>query len=115
MDASELRIGNLVDLYGSVATIGRFDFNETPPKGLAMYKGSPIPLTEEWLFRLGFEKQNNAWIVKSDIKVHNIRGFQFSIWKDLTYNTGEISPPLEYVHQLQNLYFVLTGQELKQI
>lgn len=71
----------------------------------------PIPLTEEWLMKLGFFKYNNAWVLKEP--TGNMLDFGFSVWEDMTYNTAELKPPLDYVHQLQNLYFALTGEELR--
>ena len=46
MRVIDVRVGNLVDLYGTIATIQREDF---AGKGIAIDKGSPIELTEEWL------------------------------------------------------------------
>lgn len=85
----------------------------------------PIPLTEEWLVRFGFEK------IKShdfgDYEYHKfINGSEYLVWfTDYSISIGgsraEISKGLcyssdciiKYVHQLQNLYFALTGQELE--
>ncbi|MBS3993135.1 MAG: hypothetical protein KGZ87_05420 [Bacteroidetes bacterium] len=112
MDPKELRIGNLVE----------YNNNGHPVKITALginilyynidcysnYKSmNGIPLTEEWLLKLGFEK-NTGWdemiIYQKDgveiLKVYN--GFENGI--DVKINS---------VHQLQNLYFVLTGKELE--
>ena len=69
----------------------------------------PIPLTEEWLLKFGFEitkasvTHNHTFSI-DNFKVNNLlRGGQF--W----YREVE----LKYVHQLQNLYYALTGEELK--
>jgi hypothetical protein len=67
----------------------------------------PIPLTEEWLLRFGFEKDNELNFVKFSFKVH--------FWSSCnSYMYGWIGGNIElkYVHQLQNLYFSLTGKEL---
>ena len=74
-------------------------------------KIQPIPLTEEILLKFGFEKQHNEddfdyWFKKGfcdDILWEHSEGFCHS----LNYG-GDI----KYVHQLQNLYFSLTGEEL---
>jgi hypothetical protein len=66
----------------------------------------PIPLTEEWLVKFGFKKDEyyNA-IVKQPIELH----VQDNIyWCDILWNSMEI----KHVHQLQNLFFALTGEEL---
>jgi len=69
-----------------------------------------IPITEEWLFKLGFFKYNNAYVLEKPTE--NIMNFKFSIWNDFTYNSSEFPIELKYVHQLQNLYFALTQREL---
>ena len=71
----------------------------------------PIPLTEEWLLKFGFFKHNNAYVLEKPNE--NIMNFKFSIWSDFTYNSSEFPVELKYVHQLQNLYFALTGTHLK--
>lgn len=73
----------------------------------------PITLTEEWLIKLGFEKSKrtdkcyekglNIVISMADNKFRFITG---------NFVCQIILKELEYVHQLQNLYFALTEQEL---
>jgi hypothetical protein len=77
---------------------------------------NPIPLTEEWLTKFGFEKDKrsadyvqvyyfgenpvtNDWMIslKNTGKGFFYRNSHFSV---------------NYVHQLQNLYFALTKEEL---
>ena len=70
----------------------------------------PIPITEEWLLRFGFFKYNNAYVLQKPNE--NIINFKFSIWSDFTYNSSEFPVELKSVHQLQNLYFTLTGTHL---
>lgn len=65
----------------------------------------PIHLTEEWLLKFGF-RSNNGYPLKllcGYIKIRN------GVWF-FKYNKLDIE--LQYVHQLQNLYFALTGNEL---
>ena len=71
----------------------------------------PIPITEEWLLKFGFFKHNNAYVLEKPNE--NIMNFKFSVWSDFTYNSSEFPVELKYVHQLQNLYFALTGTHLK--
>ena len=81
----------------------------------------PIPLTEEWLINFGFEKAKHSHGYDCYIK----DGFDFDIvshgkyWVLATYTDESCANSLyfahgrfEYVHQLQNLYFALTGSEL---
>jgi hypothetical protein len=78
----------------------------------------PIPLTEEWLFELGFKKEEESNFYKKNI---NHKG---RIWINIQVDGGvgcEIGTLAGYsagfvdckhIHQLQNLYFILTGEEL---
>ena len=66
----------------------------------------PIPLTEEWLLRLGFESTNTYYFSKCNLHLQgDIRGFHLVI-------SRIDGIKVKYVHQLQNLYFALTGEEL---
>ena len=112
MKASELRIGNLVKdgndfekvtiYHLDCLSIGRCEFD-------------PIPLTEEWLEKSELKRHHydyycdtfmlreidgNEWIVKY---------YPEDMGSAKLINKGII---LKYVHQLQNLYFALTGEEL---
>lgn len=101
--ANELRIGNLV--LG--ASRGEFlivsgNLIEQIERGIVVV--GPITLTEEWLVRFGFTLRGN-YLSKGNFifqKRHNLW-----IWM------GVYLPEIKHVHQLQNLYFALTGQELK--
>ena len=68
----------------------------------------PIQLTEEWLLKFGFE------VYKFDHKENQYRfKDRLIVIRDnlfCDYGTGVI---IKHVHQLQNLYFALTGEELK--
>ncbi len=117
--ANELRIGNLVQrperlIIDALNEPKYYGVNITMLRDCEHYGKDwafeGIPLTKDWVKKFGFFKFNNAWVVT---KPNEGIKFQFSLWEDLSYNTGELKPPLEYVHQLQNLYFVLTGKELK--
>ena len=110
--AKELRIGNWVYVYGKnmQVTIG----------GLAVfqYDCKPIELNEEWLKRLGFEKVMDSITIYSVYEIQrdvdNIRHV-FEIMHDnrrLKFYLRGNHLEIKYVHQLQNLYFALTGEEL---
>ena len=116
MKVSELRIGNLVS-GGIVIKIEnnnvRVSDNYTEWDSICMSKGwlSGIPLTEEWLVKFGFNKQGN---------VFNINSYYCSFDADHPVWFGEegccmqhtIKENIKYVHQLQNLYFALTNEEI---
>jgi hypothetical protein len=112
MKANELRINNYLLNDGVVIKIdARSIFDIWNDEGLKNYQ--PIILTEEWLLKFGFTW--NGLISKGQyLTIFTPCG------KALVYNdnffifTGvTIETPIQYVHQLQNLYFALTGKELK--
>jgi hypothetical protein len=123
IQAQDLRIGNWV-------SNGQIEFQITSKDiyHLDVYVNrviaKPIPITPEWLERMGFA------IDKSNIKGETVyvkgkcmlteSGDLIIIngWLDdenLTYSGYEVNDAdnkYKYVHQLQNLYFALTGEEL---
>jgi hypothetical protein len=115
MKANELRIGNTINLHRkpiniSAGFIARYDFEEKNGFNL-LVSAEPIPLTEDWLLKLGFIEnpyddryELGSWYLNCD----KTRGI-LDIWPDNII--GEFVY-LQYVHQLQNLYFALTGTEL---
>jgi hypothetical protein len=72
---------------------------------------NPIPLTEEWLLKFGFEKQQDG-----DLTIYPGKNcYAFSEqWIHNGYPTSDSNALMKckYVHQLQNLFFALTGEEL---
>lgn len=112
---NELRIGNLIQ-EGKVEQIDN-SIDEIYYSGDGYYLSNyccnlnAIPLTKEWLLKLGFFKYNNAYVLEKPKE--NTMDFSFSVWQDMTYNSSEFPVKLDYVHQLQNLYFALIGSELQ--
>jgi hypothetical protein len=75
---------------------------------------SPIPLTAEWLERFGFEIDENGY-TKEEVHV-KCRDDKSVIYWDSEINRFPLchtGHKYEYVHQLQNLYFAMTGEELE--
>lgn len=123
MKASELRIGNYVadiwnpDIPRQVQSLA---------KNLCIYgplrckydKLLPIHLTEDWLLKFGFEKGVGEYSIEwrnyySNGNPHGIC-IEF-VNGEFYYSAGEgieFSIKYKYVHQLQNLYYALTGEEL---
>jgi hypothetical protein len=73
----------------------------------------PIPITEDVLLEYGFKKNERYCYVNisSDLELMNIGNKYFRA----CYSSAIIDPNIIYLHQLQNLYFALTNQELKKI
>lgn len=116
IQANELRIGNYVRLSKSV-TVDENIIKVTPHDISNAYeqnkKGAnsflqPIPLTEHWLIDFGFEID---WIISHKDEYFNLfqQGSEYFYTADMC-NHNSIA--IDSVHQLQNLYFALTGKEL---
>ncbi len=111
MKATELRIGNWV--YPSVGDVSAEQVTEIKSHDTiycATERMQLIPLTEEWLERFGFENM-------PDSKTFTKNAFIYDLETESLYHDDESlvhseSITLHYVHQLQNLYFALTGEEL---
>ena len=122
--ANELRIGNKLNFLGDVVTFkniteiredGIFWIKTFEPKIESKnFHFKPIEITEEWLLKFGFKKRKNRHLFHWENKI------AISEYKDEFENffypkTGydiRFSNEIKYVHQLQNLYFALTGAEL---
>lgn len=70
-----------------------------------------IPLTEEILLKFGFFKK---------LGNYELENFRFHISQPMNFDGfvfcegySVITDKIQFVHQLQNLYFALTGEELK--
>jgi hypothetical protein len=124
MKANELRIGNWYYTNDGKATQidghGISQFQDGEELDVENTFISAIPLTEEWLLKFGFCKVknsssrysyrdgnwvfNNFWITEEfKLCIENYRDDCMNI----------IGMKLHFVHQLQNLYFALTGKELE--
>jgi hypothetical protein len=133
MKAHELRINNRVIVNGKVITVesvdqfginiytncdieafdydGYFDVaitNNNPRH--SVHKIEPIELTEELLLRLGFF-ENNSYSDIGEV-LYYIGEFGTYLDGQVWWNDEIISNNIKYVHQLQNLYFSLTGKDL---
>ena len=76
---------------------------------------NPIPLTEEWLLKFGFEKTLNQYkklTLSNKIGCDNIPFIILFLDNQYQYDDLRFRTNIEYVHQLQNLFFALTGEEL---
>tara|TARA_R110000744_G_scaffold229314_1_gene347309 strand:- start:120 stop:515 length:396 start_codon:yes stop_codon:yes gene_type:complete len=126
MKANELRIGNYIEFDSSARTLVREDeqgfievrsigesgVNEWSDYGASgcVSNPKPIPLTKEWLIKFGllfgFAHCGSLYDIEYGLDGYDLR---------LNYDLGmsKYIGSVKHVHQLQNLYFTLTGEELK--
>ena len=126
IEAKDLRLGNYVNEQYWDSVDGCFKFAKIVVDGI--YKKhivcenngaynlddiQPIPLTENWLVRCGFEfgiKLENFTKGKHQfIELDCLNGY-FSESGIFYYG---LNTEIKYLHQLQNLYWCLCGEELK--
>ena len=130
MNQNELRLGNIVTInnvkhrpnesgnlflvvgisYSNIRiSSGTYDFGQLPDFIV------PIKLTEDWLVKFGFKRVScgigwdeisNGIVQLNEVPTNKGKLIAFNYATD-KYNY------LKYVHQLQNLYFILCGVELQ--
>jgi hypothetical protein len=142
MEAKELRINNYIRnrrlkknekvfILGSWVGSINGKINDSDSHGYM-----PIPLTEEWLLKFGFEKGKlQKWFgnghdyqpvdVYTELYAFTMAPHEFEYhiktWthkgiaedESCAVYCGDNLVVCEHVHQLQNLYFALTGEELE--
>ena len=123
LKGQNLRVGNLVYFNGNHKEVGvvseilKNDLTKAAPYKIGINhrvdvyydidKLKPIKISEEWLLKCGFKRFPWGLVVddllfKDDLKCSYLKlqvgnGFETSV---------------NYIHELQNLYFSLTGREL---
>lgn len=140
IELSELRIGNLLSYKGNIVHVTLLDRDIDDEYqeiiGFCPYgentgeKGdwnralaadlARIPLTEDWITKCGFERNEeencNGYLAYSPDTAHFsvklfINGQRHVCLHYLGMAISTNHP--QYLHELQNLYFTLTGEELK--
>ena len=113
MDVKELRIGN----YLSIGKTQQIQLKESLFALLLTKDASieiflPIPLTEEWLVKFGFRCRfdigYNGWY-SPNILGESIRIFEL---ENGWFKYSSAHTVIKNLHQLQNLYYALTNEEL---
>jgi len=133
--ANELRIGNWVNMVypsGKKEVIVK-NLSKNFVNGLGISGIEGISITEEWLLKFGFElydylpndeMSDNPDFIYLSYKMelegkryyYSITNTEFHDWefcKKVEWAEEMLIASCQYVHQLQNLYFALTGTELQ--
>ena len=104
MKANELRIGNHIRYRNEIIEVQSTDILSAE---LSPSDFSAIILTEEWLLKFGFKRFPWGLVVGNLLFKDNLK------CTELTFEVGNgFRVEIKYIHQLQNLYFALTGEEL---
>jgi hypothetical protein len=147
MKANELRVGNFIlefdcepyyfpieSIYINNVGVYRCSYRkQSIDTTLDMVE--PIPLTEEWLLKFGFTKNESKIIDSYSISISKLGtlkklsvtiqfGNEYVMIREgendkpssedsiITLLNGDTHGRPFYIHQIQNLYFALTGEEL---
>ncbi|MEY4351142.1 MAG: hypothetical protein RL078_1209 [Bacteroidota bacterium] len=121
MKAKQIRIGNLV--------MDGHEVEKVNARMISMLAGNhadfdPIQLTEEWLIKFGFSQMTDT--SPANYRMHKSKMFFYIRYGTFTTDGGQTDligynglfiankfvRVIRYVHELQNLYFALTGEEL---
>jgi len=133
IQANELRIGNWINCYtfededGDYAYKVRGEDIANIVKHNSGNRFAGISLTEEWLLKFGFENFEFGNILEINFFKYQVKVMNGFCWfyrldwekdvavksKDEWANEWNRITKLTHVHQLQNLYFALTGEELE--
>lgn len=121
IQAQELRIGNYVYVVKVVPVIVTADHIKSIAQGDTDY--TPIPLTPELLEKCGFDYKVNGFNHefrrgKCDgeyLDFYLLNRHEPASYYELIHVIGKVKlvSKIWHLHQLQNLYFALTGEELE--
>lgn len=120
IDVKTLHIGSHVEYKGKIvricslkAKMANYDYGKGKPFYCSDWKAyykylHPIPITPELLNELGFEYRDNTYWERWYLGSFTIERKEHSSYLDYD---GHI--PLKYLHELENLYYMVYGKELK--
>lgn len=129
MNAAELKIDNLLGWGNNVVTVKGIHTDSiikdkqphiyvsgvgnTNYYCLYLHEVSPIPLTEELLLKFGVTRRGGNMFNTANAKwgLYAREGYFKWVWFS-SWAEHILEIEIQYVHQLQNLYFALTGTEL---
>lgn len=132
MNSNELRIGSKIEVNGlhghkimTVESIGEkgtmldnrrviFFKEDDCQVGEFLLHCSGVKLTEEWILKAGF-----VYFHRIGQRIfYHIGNLYIELWAKngmcaVYYQSENVTCFIHYLHQLQNLYFALTGEELE--
>jgi len=129
MKANELRIGNLLNVKYTkqikedfITEIKGYDIVRIEENDFNTLYYEPIIINEEWLKKFGFVRifeisnlylnfTNDIYLALSDDKLIGLVRNNY-MNSDSQVAELEFEVNIKYVHQLQNLFFALTNEEL---
>ena len=118
--SKQYRLGNLVlwdndkvyeitELsYDTLSLAYNEKYPEYHPENIPFSKIKPIPLTDEWLVGFGFDKEQEGYCRNIMLYSNGENGYNYNA----SFFEHDNLIAVEYVHNLQNLYYALNNEEL---
>lgn len=115
IEPNELRLGNFVTHEGETMQVNYKTFELI--ESFDYFCLEPIPITEDILLKCGFEKvycsDFTVVLELCPISVKWSKPVNPSMGCGVIYIHDESYKHIQFLHQLQNLFFALTGKELE--
>jgi hypothetical protein len=106
MKANDLRIGNLVYAFKTVWNIDSTDFAN--PEQIETFE--PIPLTKEWMSKIeGIKRNIYRFYCERFVFIYHPK---YNLWRVFNKEYDAYLTKVEYLHELQNFWYVMYGEEL---
>ena len=125
MNANELKLGNYINWIGrkeDARIMNGSDFDlvyiDLEDNEIENKSFKAIPLTEKWLLDFGFKDGVTLDNDKYKIDIDYYDGWIFNYKEKEKFGHADVflyPSNIYYVHQLQNLVFSLTNEELKRV
>jgi hypothetical protein len=122
--ANELRIGNIVNISPKDSPDWLIESCVRTESLIAFLKGytviTPIQITEDWLLKFGLIPDERSGLFSASERIRELSSKDIGIkYCSFFFNSRlgrwmdcQTRVCVDSVHQLQNLYFALTGEEL---
>ncbi len=124
IDIRELRVGNYVHFNNELREVERLilikvdnlsfqhislDYRNRVKSYIQAKSATPIELSEKWLIAFKLSQDFDRFYFKAHGNDYSVR---ISKTGGRLYGCGNNAIPIYHVHQLQNIYFDFTGEEL---
>jgi hypothetical protein len=111
LDARDLRIGNWVDVpnKGFTQILSVMDIEKVIEQ-----QALPIPTSKELILSLGFlpRSESNIYEIASARFVYHVAVKRVMIYHPGNMYTHWLGSHIDYIHQLQNIFYCITGYDL---
>lgn len=112
IQATELRIGNLITSESSMGVAWEVMPSDIEKIYLNEQHYSGVPITEEWLLKFSWGKWKDGDMTDGHCKMYfDTRNKEFGLFDEVDGSKWRLRK-IKFVHELQNFYYAYTGREL---